>query len=47
MKSKFIGFDVETSGGIHCFQDNIDEILQIATESKIFIFDILSLSSNK
>lgn len=43
MKAKFIGFDVESSGGIHSLQKNVFETIQLATENKVFIFDIPNL----
>jgi ribonuclease D len=47
MKAKYIGFDVEGSGGIHSLQKNISETIQLATENKVFIFDIPNLADSK
>lgn len=46
LKAKHAGFDAEMSGGIHALQGNINQTLQVATEDKVFIFDIPSLAKN-
>ena len=46
-KAEIIAFDIELSGGI-CRQDKqVVEIIQIATPTKVYVFDVPKLKGSK